>query len=98
MSSARAKLDGRALSGNRFPLTAESFASSVNPTLEHRHRDPIFRTRRDAELTKAIYGQPAGAGGPLVGQDPVRSAHEVKVWRRWPDVRRAIPVHGLRPS
>ena len=36
-----------------FPLTAESFAS-VNPNTG---TAPIFRTRRDAALTTAIYGR-----------------------------------------
>ena len=37
----------------RFPLTAEAFAC-VNPNTG---TAPIFRTRRDAELTTAIYGR-----------------------------------------
>ena len=52
-----------------FPLTAESFAG-VNPNTG---TAPIFRTRRDAELTKAIYGRlPV-----LVDRS---SGQEVKAW------------------
>ena len=52
-----------------FPLTAESFAR-VNPNTG---TAPIFRTRRDAELTKAIYGRlPV-----LVDRS---SGEEIKVW------------------
>ena len=52
-----------------FPLTAESFAR-VNPNTG---TAPIFRTRRDAELTKAIYGRlPV-----LVDRS---SGEEVKAW------------------
>ena len=52
-----------------FPLTAESFAR-VNPNTG---TAPIFRTRRDAELTTAIYGRlPV-----LVDRS---SGEEVKAW------------------
>ena len=52
-----------------FPLTAEAFAR-VNPNTG---TAPIFRTRRDAELTKAIYGRlPV-----LVDRS---SGQEVKTW------------------
>ena len=52
-----------------FPLTAEDFAS-VNPNTG---TAPIFRTRRDAELTTAIYGRlPV-----LVDRS---SGEEVKAW------------------
>ena len=52
-----------------FPLTAESFAR-VNPNTG---TAPIFRTRRDAELTKAIYGRL-----PLLVDRS--SGEEVKAW------------------
>ena len=57
-----------------FPLTAESFAR-VNPNTG---TAPIFRTRRDAELTTAIYERPAGAGGPLVGRGGQGVASEAR--------------------
>ena len=66
-----------------FPLTAESFAR-VNPNTG---TAPIFRTRRDAELTTAIYGRlPV-----LVDRS---SGEEVKTW----PVRYATMFHMTNDS
>ena len=54
----------------RFRLTAADFAR-VNPNTG---TAPIFRTRRDAELTAAIYGRLPVLVGPLV------RTTEAKTW------------------
>ena len=57
----------------RFPLGAGDFVR-VNPNTG---TAPIFRSRRDAELTTAIYSRLPGFGGPLLWRTREGMAGEI---------------------